>query len=279
MSDKTRGCIGKQEECMKQNYYAITSGWSHEAGVAVADSKAGARCEMCQCACVGGWKVGTHMDKHTRKLLERKKPEYAGDDAIIKTTHPQFLPMSIRGFGDFSLGTRTADHQKRTDVRKSKHDTYMEQVEDDPQHYSPVVPYKEPGGWMVGMKIESRWWVGDSSNVDYLHSFEGTVMEVVEYSDDRENYSDFRLCKHKVAKVHWDDEFDMIDSHVPLDPRKYLKENAHCGWNVLTVDYVEYTKQLASITKELGLNVAISIDEPNTGAAPVAMEGTRRLGS
>ena len=66
MADTTRGCKGRQEECMKQNYYAITSGWSYEDGITVANSTAGVTCGMCSgCACVGGWKKGSHMDVRT----------------------------------------------------------------------------------------------------------------------------------------------------------------------------------------------------------------------
>lgn len=49
MRETERGCIKRQEECIKQNYHAITSGWQYEAGITVADSTAGKQCELCYC--------------------------------------------------------------------------------------------------------------------------------------------------------------------------------------------------------------------------------------
>ena len=54
------------------------------------------------------------------------------------------------------------------------------------------------------------------------------------------NHDDFRICKHDVALVKWDPEFDMVDSHVPLKPDLYAKENQHCGWNLVRDDFVEF---------------------------------------
>ena len=86
--------------------------------------------------------------------------------------------MALRGFGDVSLGTRVADNKKRIDRRDAKHRAFMEEARDRPDDFAPVVPYKEVGDWMVGRKIEVRWWVGDSKTPDYLHCFEGTVLEI-----------------------------------------------------------------------------------------------------
>ena len=33
MADTSKGCVSRQEECLKQNYYCITSGWEYEEGV------------------------------------------------------------------------------------------------------------------------------------------------------------------------------------------------------------------------------------------------------
>ena len=159
--------------------------------------------------------------------------------------------MALRGFGDVSLGTRVADHKKRTDQRDAKHRAFMEEARDRPEDFSPVVPYKEVGDWMVGRKIEVRWWVGDSKTPDYLHCFEGTVLEIIPYSNSRPNYPEFRLCKHAVAKVQWDDVFKMHDSHVPLNPGLYADEKKHCGWNILSLDYVQYAQGTASIARAL----------------------------
>ena len=62
MADTTKGSKGRQEECMRENYHAITTGWGFQAGVTVANSKANYLCPMCKCACKGGWKKGHHME-------------------------------------------------------------------------------------------------------------------------------------------------------------------------------------------------------------------------
>ena len=187
-----------------------------------------------------------------------------GDDAIKKPAYPDIPNMSIRGYGDFSLGTRTGDHKKRTDQRKAYWAGWMEEAKDAPEDYSPVVPYREPGEWMVGMKIEARWWVGDSSNEEYLHCFEGTVLEVIPYADSRPNYEDFRLCKHAVVKVQWNEEFDMIDSHVPLNPKKYMNEKVHCGWNLLKTEYVRYAAEVNALARQLGVNASAAVSKHST---------------
>ena len=60
------------------------------------------------------------------------------------------------------------------------------------------------------------------------------------HTANRPTYDDFRSCKHDVALVKWDPEFDMVDSHVPLKPDLYAKENQHCGWNLVRDDFVEF---------------------------------------
>ena len=131
-----------------------------------------------------------------------------------------------------------------------------------------MVPYTEPDEWMVGRKIEMRWWVGDSKKDEYPHCFEGTVMAIIPYSPARTNYGDFRLCKHAVALVQWDEEFNMVDGHVPLDPKKYMQENKHCGWNVLKVDYVEYAREFARLLKQADVDADVTVDDHGTGASP-----------
>lgn len=60
MADTAHGCVGKRESCLRENYHCITTGWAYAEGLTTADSKA-KRCELCNCACTGGWKKDKHM--------------------------------------------------------------------------------------------------------------------------------------------------------------------------------------------------------------------------
>jgi hypothetical protein len=145
----------------------------------------------------------------------------------------------------------------------------MEVAQERPGDFSDVIPYQEVGDWLLGRKVEIRWRVGDEENEEYLHCFEGTVREIIPYSEDRENYSEFRKCKHTVVKVEWDEVFNMHPGYVPLNPDKYAAEKQHLGWNVLDMDYVEYARDMATQLKELGVDAWVR-DE----AGPMDAEAT-----
>ena len=117
----------------------------------------------------------------------------------------------------------------------------------------------------MGRKIEIRWWTEVDGEVDgegeaqtYLHCYEGTIKEIIPYTPARKNYAEFRLCKDPVAMVEWDEEFNMKNSPVPLNEKKYAKENVHCGWNIVRDDFARYIAEAANIQSMLqtgkGLN-------------------------
>ena len=154
---------------------------------------------------------------------------------------PSLPDMSIRGFGNVSLGRHMADHQKRTNTRDAMWKKWLEEVGDSPEDYSPIVIYTPVSQAYVGRKLEMIWTVEDKdSKLCHLHCFEGEIKQIIPYTANRPRYDDFRSCKHDVALVKWDPEFDMVDSHVPLKPDLYAKENQHCGWNLVRDDFVEF---------------------------------------
>ena len=59
------------------------------------------------------------------------------------------------------------------------------------------------------------------------------------------------MCKHNVALVKWDEEFNYADSHVPLNPRVYDSEAVHLGWNMLNRDFAVWERELAVMDAEL----------------------------
>ena len=96
----------------------------------------------------------THaLQQHVRALLVMVE-----EGQIVKPPAPQIPDMSLRGFGSFSLGRRTADHHRRTQIRQELWDRYMQQAHDSPEDFSPVVPFEQVGDNLVGRKIKIRWW-------------------------------------------------------------------------------------------------------------------------
>lgn len=166
---------------------------------------------------------------------------------IEKPLAPILPDLTLRGFGDFHLGERTADAKERDTIRKRKHSDWMADVSDNPEKYSPVVSFTDVPEDLVGQKIEVRWWVPDGEGGRYLHCFEGTIQEIIPFTESRPNYPEFRLCKHPVALVQWDEEFGYKDSHVPMNPSKYERELDYMGWNILNSEYVA-AQRAAAIT-------------------------------
>jgi hypothetical protein len=108
---------------------------------------------------------------------------------------------------------------------------------------------------LVGQKMEVRWWVPDGVGGRYLHCFEGTIKEIIPYSKTRPKYPELRSCKHPVALVEWDPEFDYKDSHVPLNPRRYAQDMENRGWNVLNSAYVAAQRSAAIAEAEQEENI------------------------
>ena len=134
-----------------------------------------------------------------------------------------------------------AGHQKRVDTRTAMIAAWFEQVASSPEEFSPVVLFEEITSAYVGRKLEVRWTVEDSDTEnDYLHCFEGDILEIIPYSTNRPTYKDFHSCKYNVAKVTWDPECNMEDSHVPLNPGRYSKENQHLGWNLVNDEFAKF---------------------------------------
>ena len=110
-----------------------------------------------------------------------------------------------------------------------------------PEEYSPIVSFEKITSTYVGRKLEVRWTVEDSeTEKDYFHCFEGEILEIIPYSSRRPNYKDLRSCKYDVAKVKWDHEFNMEDSHVPLNPDLYAQENKRLGWNLVNDEHAKF---------------------------------------
>ena len=128
---------------------------------------------------------------------------------------------------------------------------------------------------MIGQKIEVRWYVPDADEPGgrYLHCLEGTVKEVIPYTEKRPNYREFRLCKHPVALVEWDAIFEYGDCHVPLNPNKYDMEEEYCGWNMLNEDYIRQLREMQ--TAEAEADEELRAQVANAGSmVDVAMEAT-----
>ena len=104
------------------------------------------------------------------------------------------------------------------------------------------VPEAAPSPAYVGRKLEIRWTVvDDDTGREYLHCFEGEVLEVIPHDEARGRIGDISSrCRHPIAKVKWDPEFKMIDSYVPLNDALYAKENRHCGWNLIKDEFLEF---------------------------------------
>ena len=92
---------------------------------------------------------------------------------------------------------------------------------------------------LVGRKIKIRLKLKQTE----LWCFEGTIVELKEESDGKEQKLSLK-SEHAVARVHWDECFDMHDSDHALAPRKCMQEKAHGGWNLLTVAFVRYQQEL-----------------------------------
>ena len=107
-----------------------------------------------------------------------------------------------------------------------------------------MVPFEAPSPAYVGRKLEIRWTVVDGdTGREYLHCFEGEVLEVIPHDEARGRIGDISSrcrCRHPIAKVKWDPEFKMIDSYVPLNDALYAKENRHCGWNLIKDEFLEF---------------------------------------
>ena len=94
---------------------------------------------------------------------------------------------------------------------------------------------------LVGRKIEIRLKLKQTE----LWCFEGTIVELKEESDGKEQKLSLR-SEHAVARVHWDECFDMHDSDHALAPRRYMQEKVHGGWNLLTAAYVHINRSYNS---------------------------------
>ena len=163
------------------------------------------------------------------------------DKPIKMPPKPNLPDMSIRGYGNVSLGRHMADHQKHTNTRDVIWRKWLEEVEESPEDYSPIVIYTPVSQEYVGRKLEMRWSVEDEdTKLCHLHCFEGEILQIIPYTASRPTYDDFRSCKHDVALVKWDPEFDMADSHVPLKPDLYAQENKHCGWNLVRDEFAAF---------------------------------------
>ena len=224
-----------RREVMEAVYGAIVFGWDNPEYACKFGGK-----EVCKlCDVAGGdkpWALGGHMENHCVKLLTKvkkgdtKKPDAAPEDA----------EMTIRGFGDFSMGKRTgAANEARTAKRQKIHDEYVQKAKDDPQEYAATIRIEDFTQELVGRKIEIRLKLKQTE----LWCFEGIIVELKEESEEKEQKLSLK-SKHAVVRVHWDECFDMHDSDHALAPRKCMQEKAHGGWNLLTAAFVQYQQEL-----------------------------------
>lgn len=185
---------------------------------------------------------------HVRKLLamvcrcRHQSPDYECACTIKRPRKPAMPIMPTRGYDDISLGRTTAHHHKRTQVRQAMWAKWLEEAYDNPEEYSPVVRFTPVSQEYVGRKIEVRWQMEDAeTKALFLHSFEGTVLEVIPYSTNRtRTFDNMRSCKHPFVLVKWDSEFEFEPCHVPLKESHFQKENLHLGWNLVPNEFVGF---------------------------------------
>ena len=180
---------------------------------------------------------------------------------IVKPVAPILPDFTLRGFGNFHIGERTADAKKGT--RRAHGSTLHTWW--NPHKYSPKVLYSDLPEDLIGQKIELRWYVPDPDEPvgRYFHSLEGTVKEVIPYSAERPNYREFRLCKYPAALVEWDPIFEYADCHVPLNTNKYNKEDEYCGWNMLNKDHLRQLREVQTAEVEVDEDLRSQVDAAN----------------
>ena len=76
---------------------------------------------------------------------------------IVKPLAPTLADLSLRGFGNFLIGERTADAKKRDTARTRKHSAYMADMRINPHKVSPKVLYSDLPEDLIGQNIEVRW--------------------------------------------------------------------------------------------------------------------------
>ena len=229
-----------KKEVMESVYNAVVYGWVNRKYKCAASGKT--VCTLCKMSGgKDGWAPDGHMERHCTLLLEMieageiKKPDAA----------PSVVAMTIRGFGDYSLGKRTGvANDTRTAKRAKMHQTFMASALSDSSEHSPVIRIEEFTQGLVGRKIEIRLMQQAVVGPAFLWCFEGTITQLLEETESKQPKLTLK-SQHSVVRVKWDETFDMHPSDHALDPRKCLSETAHGGWNLLRESYAAMQEELA----------------------------------
>ena len=228
-----------KKEVMESVYNAVVYGWDNRKYKCAASGKT--VCKLCNMpGGTDGWAPGGHMERHCTLLLEMieagqiKKPDAA----------PSGVPLSIRGYGDYSLGKRTGvANDTRTAKRAKMHETFMASALSDSSEHSPVIRIEEFTQALVGRKIEIRMMQQADVGEAFLWCFEGTITQLEKETESKQPKLTLK-SQHSVVRVQWDETFDMYPSDHALDPRKCLSETAHGGWNLLRESYAAMQEEL-----------------------------------
>jgi hypothetical protein len=154
MSEVEKATAAKiaKKEVMESVYNAVVYGWDNRKYKCAASGKT--VCTLCGVpGGKDGWASRGHMERHCTLLLEMieageiKKPDAA----------PSVVAMTIRGYGDYSLGKRTGvANDTRTAKRAKMHQTFMASALSDSSEHSPVIRIGDFTQDLVGRKIEIR---------------------------------------------------------------------------------------------------------------------------
>ena len=71
---------------------------------------------------------------------------------IERPLGPVLPDLTLRGFGNFSIGERTADAVQRDQKRKQMRERTMADVATRPEKYSAVVPFTDVAAELIGQK-------------------------------------------------------------------------------------------------------------------------------
>ena len=69
---------------------------------------------------------------------------------IQKPLGPILPDLTLRGFGNFSIGERTADAVQRDEKRKQMRERTMADVRTRPEKYSPIASFTDVAAELIG---------------------------------------------------------------------------------------------------------------------------------
>ena len=137
--------------------------------------------------------------------------------------HPQYALLPFKAADRVDLGQRQAGIAEQSYMMELRRDSLLD------------------------FCIEYNWAEDDINYYAAIQLF----LECAECESERVLYA--------AAKVHWNDVFKIHDSHVPLNPGLYADKKKHCGWNILSLNSVQYAQGTANITRALGFDGSMLI--------------------